>query len=375
MRKIFAQIFVFTASIFIHLVGHANNSFNAVGSDLLYGIGAKGVSLSGAVSASSDDVYAIYWNPALLVSNQKISFGISRQLINSIDHINFIGVSSGAIKLPGNWGKFALGAGWVARLHVIGKGNFGDDQLENLFLQFALPAIPPAFDGEINSKTRDYRLSLAYSPAQFDKLKLGANFQWIRCVTNFCGVNASDGDYTVASTLATAFAINLGTSFEVNSRLRIAVVVKDLHTTLNVETTTTVEGNTQTQDFDTYFPTDITTGLRWKFSRDLSLSSDLEILRGRYGQHAIGFYLLRSGLSYTQGYFQYNLGTLIPLKMNTDNIEDLRTNMPFPFSGSAGVIWDWKYLSIGLAVYPHAIMSFRNDKMIPSLELSLSTSL
>ena len=71
----------------------AAQSFDVEGSDLLLGVGSKAKALSGAVSAGTNDIYSVYWNPAGLAELTQKQVSLSGQLNAKIIPVKFAGVA------------------------------------------------------------------------------------------------------------------------------------------------------------------------------------------------------------------------------------------------------------------------------------------
>lgn len=347
--------------------------FAAEGSDLLMGVGARAIAMSGAVSASSNDIYSIYWNPAGLSKLEHSEFSFSRSLRDQIDPVSFIGFAK---PFKTSWfGGFnnAIGIAWVPRFHVIANGRFEKDDIANIFLQFSVPEIPEGFNGKINSKTRDTRLVFATNPRMLPKLSLGISLAWIKCISNFCGTSLNDpNNYQIATTDASAFALNLGLQYQINKTLRIAVNVKDINTTLNVETLVTDNKGVRTEKFSTAFPSDLTLGINWVATTYTQIQIDYQSLSGDYGQSPIDFRLLRTGIEYSMHPVQYRMGLLIPLKLTSGITGNIINDLPAPVAPTAGIGWKYKRLQLGLVLYANPIMSYQRQAVYPTAEASLS---
>jgi hypothetical protein len=102
-------------------------SFRGEGSDLMMGVGAAAIAKSGAVTASSKDIYSMYWNPAGLAEMNQNQISISGQLDAELTGINFA-----AIAINNKWIRFgryqtAIGLARLPRLHVKANGRYGPD--------------------------------------------------------------------------------------------------------------------------------------------------------------------------------------------------------------------------------------------------------
>ena len=240
-------------------------SFRGEGSDLMMGIGAAAIARSGAVTASTSDIYSMYWNPAGLAQMGGNQVTLSGQLDAELTGINFA-----ALAFNNKWLRFgryqaAIGIARLNLLHVKASGAYGPDDFESIFLRYALPGLPDDFDGDIESKTRDSRITIAISPADDARWSLGINIGEIHCKTSFCGVFATDpGNFTVASTDAKATTVGIGGKYKLNDNLTLGVNIKDIDTDLDVETITTDQNGTTIERFTTGFPLSITIAALWQ---------------------------------------------------------------------------------------------------------------
>ncbi len=74
---------------------------------LTLGIGARAVAMGGAATATTDDVFAIYWNPAALGQHEQHQFGLMHATLNGLSAHNFIGYSHPLKK------RGAIGIAWL----------------------------------------------------------------------------------------------------------------------------------------------------------------------------------------------------------------------------------------------------------------------
>ena len=337
------------------------------------GVGARAMALGGAVVARTDDVYSVYWNPAGLVEADAFQVSAARQLNADLVDINFAGLVLNAGRMEAGGLKAAVALSWITRLHVKADGHFGPQDLETVFLRFALPGLPDDFDGHIESKTRDFRLSLALSPGSAPRWSLGATVSRIHCRTDFCGGTADDpGNRKVASTDATATAVNLGAKLFLGEKLSFGVNLKDVATHLDVEVTVTDQAGTTRESFVSSFPRDLTFGLLWKRKDDLDLEVDYQTIFGEYGVSNLDFRMFRAGVEKTTDALSYRLGLLIPLKIESETTGDVRDEMPLPFSITLGAGWHAERLMFDLALYAHPVMSYERERIIPAADLSVA---
>jgi hypothetical protein len=355
-------------------MSHLNaRTFRGEGSDLLIGPGASENAKSGAVSASVNNIYSIFWNPAGLAETTQNHITVSGQLDAELTQANFLALSFSNDFLK--FGKYqtAIGFAWLPRLHVKGSGVFERDDFESIFLRFALPGLPVEFDGDIESKTRDRRVTLAISPARNPRWSLGFNIGYIHCKTNFCGVFAEDpGVYKVASVDAKAITFGIGAKYKLNDDVVLGLNIKDINTTLDVKTIVVEPSGTTIKNTKSGFPRDITLGVLWKYRHNLDLTLDYQRMQGRYGTSNINFQLLRGGVQKKIKSIVYRGGILIPLKLDSDNAQDIKNDLPAPFSLSFGIGWRLPSASIDFSIYPNPIMSYTRSKINPSADLSLT---
>ena len=348
-------------------------SFEAEGSDLLMGVGAREIAMSGAVSAGIDNAYSMYWNPAGLSKLRKTEFSVSRSLRDQIDPVSFIGV---ATPFKSNWFgglNNAIGIAWVPRFHAIANGRFEKDDIANIFLQFSVPEIPEGFDGTIDSKTRDTRLTFATSPVKHPQLSLGFSVAWVKCISNFCGTSLNDPEnYQIATTDATAFALNIGLQYQLTKTLTLAANIKDINTKINVDTIVEDNNGIRTENFSTAFPSDLTLAINWVTSKNIQVEIDYQKLSGNYGQSPIDFHLLRTGLEYSAKHVQYRIGTLTPLKLTSGITGNIMNDLPAPIAPTAGIGGKYKNLRLELAIFANPIMSYQSQSIYPTAEASLN---
>ena len=353
----------------------AGKSFHGEGSDLLMGVGAEAIGLGGAVCAGTKSIYSIYWNPAGLAELEENQISLSSQLNAKILPVNFAGVA-----FPVSWLGFAglkstIALSWIPRLHVKSSGAYTANDLESMFLRFAMPDLPANFDGTIDSKTKDYRLTLAIAPSDNPRWSLGLTVSRIECGTKFCGVTANDpGNYKIKSTNATAIAVNVGGKIFYSDDLVFGFNVKDISTTLNVGIETINQnGSREYLTVETSFPRDITIGMLWRHSPELKLSLDLQSLYGSYGRYKVDFRIVRSGLEYMRGAMRYRLGLIVPLMLKTDKITDYKSKLPFPVGPTLGLGWQGKRFDLDLALYAQPLMSAQRKRLYPAVDLSIIT--
>jgi len=348
-------------------------NFHGEGSDLWMGVGAEAMALAGAVCAGTKSIYSVYWNPAGLAELEENQISLSGQLNGKYLPVNFAGAA-----FPVSWLGFAgfkstVAFSWIPRLHVKSSGAYTTNDLESMFLRFAMPDLPGNFDGTIQSKTKDYRFTWAITPAESPRWSLGLTVSRIECGTSFCGVTADDpGNYKVKSTNATAIAVNVGGKYFFSDELVFGFNVKDISTTLNVGIETINQNGTREyMTVVTSFPRDITLGMLWRYNPALSLSLDLQSLYGSYGRYKVDFRIARSGIEYAQGALRYRAGLIVPLMLKTDKIVDYKSKLPFPAGPTLGLGWQNDRFNVDLVLYAQPLMSAQRKRLYPAADLSI----
>ena len=357
--------------IFIFSSTAQGRSFQAEGSDLMMGVGPKNMALAGAVVAVSDDAYSSFWNPAGLSQIKGVNLSVAKQLNAKLIPGNFFGAAISTNLLRRFSLDSTLAFSFIPRLHIKAEGAFKEDDFESIFIRYALPGLPADFDGEVESKTKDYRFSWGIAPDKDARWRFGMAISYIECGTSFCGVFARDpGNYTIASTNATAWAVHIGAKYHYDEKLTFGLSLKDLNTTLDVETIITDDQGTRNEIFHTSFPRDLTLALAWQYSPQIRLSSDLQHIFGHYGNYTIDFRIWRNGIDYHAGPWHYRAGLMIPLRLKSEQIEDVEP--PLPFTPTAGLGWQKQGFSADIALYVHPVMSYQRKKAHPAVDVSMS---
>jgi hypothetical protein len=347
-------------------------SFEAEGSDTGAGIGARYVALGGTGVTTADDVFAIYFNPAGLADVRGVEFAVSRQLNATLHAINFLG-AAWRLPLEERWGmKATVAAAYYPRIHARASGAFDESDFESVFLRYLLPGISGTFDGDIDTKTKSYRLAIAAAPLQSTQWSVGFYVERIDCKSTFCGVHATSNGFTTSSTGATAIGVGVGVRYRLTSEWTVAASVSDINTRLTVNSVTTDVAGTRTQQISAQFPRKFATGAAWQFSSDVVLAAEYEITKGKYGKSDIDIQVLRSGVEKVAGEWVYRAGALVPIKIESSTTG--RLHAPFPFSPTLGLGWRPGNLKIDFALYVHTVMSMNKGAVSPAADLSLGVS-
>lgn len=349
--------------------------FNIEGSDLLTGVGAQAIGLSGAVAAGTTGVYSVFWNPAGLVEMQTNEVSLSRQINAKILPLNFASIALRTSWLDTLGLDSAIALSWIPRLHVQSTGAYTANDIESIFLRFALPNLPGSFSGDIESKTKDVRLTFAIKPTDNAKWSLGVSVAKVDCETFFCGTTAREpGKYIITSTKASAYAFGIGAKYFYSPNITFGFNLKDIDTSLDVATKTVYEDNTSKQTiFKSAFPKDLTLGAQWLYQDNIKLSLDYQKLFGNYGSYALDFQMLRAGLEIVSGRMAYRLGFLSPLKLSTGKSTNYTDRLLYPIAPSIGIGWRNDYFSIDAALYPQLILSAQRKEAVVGLDVSITS--
>ena len=361
--------------LFLYSASAHAKSFDADGSDLLTGVGAEGIALSGAVTAGTSSIYSLYWNPAGLAELEENEISISGQTNAKIVPLNFAAVAFTTNWLSSFGLKSSIALSYIPRLHIKASGSYAENDLESVFIRFALPDLPGTFSGDIESKTKDNRISFAIMPEFDPKWSMGFSMARVDCETFFCGVTAKEpGKYIISSTKATAYTLNIGAKYYYNPNLTFAFNLKDVNTTLDIELKTVYEdGTIKHKTFQASFPKDLTIGTQWLYHPNLKLSLDYQILSGNYGKYKMNISTLRAGLEYSDQSLRYRFGLLAPLKLEVAKVSNVKDKLLFPVAPSIGIGWNNKTYSIDAALYTQIVMSAVRKKGVFGLDISLTS--
>ncbi len=335
------------------------------------GVGSRYVAMGGTSVAIGNDIYSIYSNPAGLALIDGHQISISRQLNAELSPINFAGVAFSLPVLERVGIKTVIGFSYIPRLHFKASGQFSEDDFESVFLRYALPGISGDFDGTVISKTKDYRVALAFAPMDSDRWAVGFSLGMVDCATFVCGGNATSVEgYDMVITEATALTFNFGARYKILDNLTLAFSVKDVNTELDVSVKTTDADGTSETTFQTEFPTDVTFGMLWNYSDTLDISMDYQVMFGSYGSYDIDVQIIRLGAEKRYGNFAMRYGMIVPLTINSSKLPEIK--LPFPVAPTLGVGWKRAGFNLDLAIYAHPLMSYHKNGIFPAADLSLS---
>ncbi|MBN2815802.1 MAG: hypothetical protein JXQ67_03915 [Campylobacterales bacterium] len=357
-----APLILFSSQLFAE-------SFDVQGSDLLMGIGSTDIARAGASTASTNDLYAIFYNPAGLSEIQTAQLALSAQADARLGYVNFFGMAYAFAVEPLSL-KIAVAFAYIPRLYVKTSGAFIEDDFESIFLRYTLPDLSPNFDGDIDSKTDDYRFAIAFTPLYNPSWSLGVSVGYVNCATTFAGVTLEDpSNFTYMSTVAKATAFGIGAKYYINEDIKVGASLKNIDAKLAVETQIIDDNGERVKNYDVDFPYDFSVGIDYKYDEDIKLAADYQEVQGNYGDFDIDFKMLRFGTTLSSNVLDYHFGAIAPLRLYSSKVENLE--LPYPIVPTAGLGWHNDSIDVSAAFYIHPIMSLHLGKPSPSLDLSI----
>lgn len=169
-----------------------------------------------------------------------------------------------------------VAAAYYPRIHARASGAFDEGDFESLFLRYLLPGISGTFDGDIDTKTKSYRLAMAVAPSQGSRWSAGFYVERIDCKSTFCGVHATSNGFTTSSTGATAIGVGAGVRYRLSPQWTVAGSVSDIRTRLTVNSVATDAAGTRTMQVSAQFPRKITAAAAWQAASDTLVVVDYE---------------------------------------------------------------------------------------------------
>jgi|GEM_PF-1350817 len=360
-----------TALVLLALQTAQASQFTAEGSDTGSAVGSRYMALGGTGAAFADDAYAVYYNPAGLMDVDGFTVSGERQLNAELRPVSFLGTAL-RLPVPQSWGvRVAVGAAYFPRIHARANGAFAADDVESVFLRYLLPGLSSTFDGDINSKTKVYRLAAGFSPERQDHWSIGISVDHIDCQTDFCGVHATSDGYTVISAGAKATSLGISGRWRATSKLNLGVSVSDLGATLSLDTVTTDNAGTRENSYDVSFPIKVIAGASYQYSSRLMLATDLDWMTGDYGSESISVAILRAGSEYWyRPWLAFRAGLVAPVHLEFGETGTI--SLPFPVAPTLGIGWKQPHWRADLAIYANPLQSAHEDKPAAAANLTLS---
>jgi len=363
-------LFVRNAFLFFLAMIVSAREFAAEGSDLLMGVGAIPIAKAGAVVASDNGVYSLYWNPAGLAALQHHTVAMTGQINRPIAHVGFLGA---AFVLPTDapYGLHTvLGFSYLPRAHFHAKGVFRDKSLERTFLNVGLPGLPGGFDGEMTSRTNDYRIGFGMQWDKLPDMRIGASIGRVECKSIFSGIRTGHIGRTKADIEAHAVSIDLGAQYRLTDELSVGVVLKNIHSDLATHTIIVEDGKRQERRSHAPFIKDFAIGLDYRLSKRWQFGLVFQTLFGHYSSNEIYFKILRASATYHTQTLDYHFGFLSPLHVHVGKITGFK--LPAPILPTAGISYTHGRYTIGAAFYFHPVMSLAKKAIQPALDVSFA---
>lgn len=343
--------------------------FEAEGSDLLMGVGPAQIARGGAVVASDNGLYALYWNPAGLADIRENQIAVAGQFNRSLAHISFAGAAFVLPHFSPPGFKGVLGVSYLPRVHFKAEGHFKDDELETTFLETALPGMPGGFTGKLDSETNDYRIGLGGYFDIWPHLSLGVSVGRVKCHTLFSGYRNDPNDPADIEIHANAWAIDLGMQYHLNERFSFGAVLKHINGDLDVERVTTDKEGTRTYYSTAPFIKDMSVGMDYRYASNWQFSLGYQKLFGQYSSGVFDVDLLRFGSTYHTDLLSYHFGLVAPLRIEAGAIQDFE--LPVPVLPTVGATYEWGDVTIDAVFYIHPVMTFATHRIKPALDIAI----
>ncbi|MGH1369418.1 MAG: hypothetical protein ACRBCL_12465 [Maritimibacter sp.] len=348
-----------------------DRTFFAEGSDTVLGLGARHLAMGGTGTATANDPYAVYWNPARLSAVEGTQISINRQLNAKLRPYTFIGAA-----VPVDWLENAgldmmFGAARYPRVHARSTGAFSETDPQSIFLRLLLPGVMGTYDGDIDSKTMVNRFAVALAPHDSDRFSLAFHLDWIDCKSNTCGVHAGSNGYEWRSVHARAWSKGVSGTFKLSDNLTLGASYGDINTVLDVDMNVTDDLGSFDTVWQAKLPSYQRVELMWEPGDRTVLAFGYQKFAGVYGSTSLKFETLHFGAERKFGqYFTGRLGAWMPITIEAQDLPVV--TLPVPFVPSAGIGFEYGSLKADLGVYVHPIMSFHKNGPAPTAELSLT---
>lgn len=346
-------------------------SFWAEGSDTIFALGPRHIAMGGTGTATADDAFALYYNPANLAWIDRPTVSLGRQIDAELRPYSFAGFAI-PLEFARDLGwRVTIGAARYPRVHARSTGPFAETDPESIFLRVLLPGLSGTYDGDIDTKTLVNRFGAGFSPLSNPALSFGLTLDWIDCKTNSCGVHAGSDGFETASVHATALSLGFGVSYRASDRLTLSAAVTDIDTTLTVDAIATDDSGTVERFFTADVPRRINIEAAYQLRDDLLLAAGLQSFAGQYGDDPINVTSLHFGAEWQHGaHWQTRYGLWAPIEILIGTSSDFE--LPFPAAPTIGIGWENGGLSADLAVFAHPIMTFHENAPAVSAEASVS---
>lgn len=348
-----------------------DRSFTAEGSDTIFAMGARHIAMGGTGTATADDAYAIFYNPALLTDLDRPTASLTRQVDGELRPYSFIGGAMPLDWLAPYGLDLTVGVARYNRVHARAEGAYAEDDLESVFLRYLLPGLSGDYDGVIDSKTLVNRVAIGVAPQDGLGLAVGVNLDYIDCRTGTCGVEAGGSETITRSVRATAKSLGLSARYRPNERLTFGASWTDINTTLTA-TQVRIDGSggqTQSQ-FQAKLPSKIALEAAYQVNDRLLVAGGYQRLWGNYGTYSLDFQTVHAGAEYDLGRgFTLRGGAWAPVVLESSLADAF--DVPFPFAPTVGLGWENGGFSADFALYAHPVRSYSEDRPVIAADLSV----
>ena len=344
--------------------------FQAQGSDLIMGVGAKNIAMAGASTANTNDIYSIFYNPAGLSELKSNQFSFSSQLDGQLTYVNFLGMAF-ILPIESLNLKLTLAFAYIPRLYMEASGSFREDEFESVFLRYTLSGLYGDFIGDVYSETDEYRFAMALSPLYNPFWSVGASAGYVNCATTFGGVTMEDtSNFIYMSTVAKTVSFNLGAKYYLNEDITLGLSMKNLDSKLTVEVDRKDDNGESIKNYDVDVPYDFSAGIDYIYTEDINFALDYQQIFGAYGEYNVDFRLLRFGSTLKSDTLDYHVGLIAPIVLDVKGLSGFK--MPFPLSPTLGLGWHKDAIDVSFAFYFHPVMSINKGEPSPSVDLSVN---
>ncbi|HOO56060.1 MAG TPA: UPF0164 family protein [bacterium] len=335
--------------IFFAVPAAALNMIEMNGSDLGLGVGARAISMSGAFTALADDASAMYWNPAGLAEMDSSE----AMLMMDTDPARYS--FKAIVYHPEKWrnskSKLAIGFARTNRLKYIADGDWSQGNASHL-IDLSMIDVPLNYVGGLDSRTNDYRISIAGRVPGSEKLSVGITYIDFECITttynaiantDFCQIQIVEYD-----------ALDFGLLYRKSDNLRFGLSMRN--------------------PFESTKPKYLNIGTAWFRGRD-TFTFDIEHIYGEYSQEyrKCNFIMLRAGWERDAGRgWKYRAGLIVPARARTSTLGDIRSKLPDPkFGGTIGAGYTRGCTTIDLVAFGDPGQSYVSSEAVISYALTL----
>jgi hypothetical protein len=337
-----ALIFILISSPVFAINVHELN-----GSDLGMGVGARAMSMGGAFTALADDTSALFWNPAGITEIKNNE----DMLMADVDPARYS--FKGIVMRPEEWNKsksrLTVGVSRTNRLKFIADGDWSEGNANHL-IDLSMISVEHDYVGGLNSRTKDWRYTIAGRIPGYDRLSMGVSYIDFNCVTTFYMVNP--GRVCQRTAYET---FDFGMLYRKSEKKHFALLLRN-----------PVEPSK---------PKYITIGAAWFRGRD-TFTVDLEHIYGNYSneKRKCDFIMLRSGVERDYGSgWKLRGGLVIPVRARTSTLGNIMPHIPSPkFGGAIGAGYTFKNYTLDYVLFGDPGKSYIVNKAVLSSALTLS---